>query len=94
MKVKWREQYTKECWEIKTPKQTPLARVVKDNDVPDLMEYNSEPVNGGKLYLMREREGEISSFEQGVYWWYGYRDIHDIIRKKYKLGSRYFEIIT
>ena len=93
MKIKWREQYSKECWEIKTPKSFPMARVIGENDSPDLMEYNSESVSG-KLTLMREREGEITNWEQMVYWWYGYRNLEEIIRKKYKLDYRYFEILT
>ena len=93
MKIKFREQYSKPCWEVKTPKEIPIARIIKENDVPDIMEYNSELVSG-KLTLMREREAEFSNWEQLCYWWYGYRTLEDMIRKKYNLGYRYFEIIN
>ena len=91
MKIKWREQYNKECWEIKTPKSFPVAREIDENDYSNLMEYDSEPVSG-RLTLMREREGEITNWEQMMYWWYGYRHLEEIIRKKYNLGYRYMVI--
>lgn len=93
MKVKWKEQYQKECWELKTPKNVPIARFMSENVVPDVMEYNSEPI-GGKITLLREREGVLSPLEVIIYWCcYGYRTKEDMIRHKYKLGSRYFEIL-
>ena len=89
MKIRWREQYSKTCWEIRTPKNFPMARIIKENDIPTLMEYNVKPIDG-KITLMREREGEISNWEQIMYWRLGYRTIHEIIQKKYNLGRRYF----
>ena len=32
--------------------------------------------------------------EKMVYWWYGYRHLDEIIRKKYNLGYRYIELLT
>ena len=79
--LKWIELYQKPCFEVRTPKKILEARIIKENDVPDLMEYNSEPV-GGKLTIERERTEQISYFE---YFWYLTRGFepHDIVRKKF-----------
>src|SRR3990167_4422483 len=79
--LKWIELYSKPCWEIRTLKKATEARFVTENDVADLMEYNSEPVSG-RLTIERERTEQISYFE---YFWYLSRGFepYQIVRKKF-----------
>ena len=93
MKIKWIENYKKPCGEIKTPTKNAEVRIIIDGDVPNLMEYSLEPIDDGYIWATREREGSFSMFEQAQYWFYGYRTTEDMIRKKYNLNYRYFEII-
>lgn len=82
MEIKYKTTERKTCWEICTPRNEPTVKMWDDRESPELMEYNSEPVVSGRIFIDIERKVEISAWEQYKLWRLGYRTLPDMIYKK------------
>lgn len=89
MKVRWKQQITKPCYKVVRLKELPMARVFKEDDVPDVAEYN-EQIIGGKITVMDWRYGEFSLFETVKHWIYGV-SLEEAIRQKYSCHYAHIE---
>ena len=84
MTIYWKQEVTKPCWKLATLKKAPVARIIHENDIPDVAEYNFQPVNG-KLTYMESKFGSLNWLEIVAYWLRGARTLEEMIREKYDL---------